>query len=396
MEEFVTLYRKYRPKNFDEVQGQNVIVNTLRNEVASNQIAHAYLFCGPRGTGKTSVAKILAKAANCKHPVNGNPCGQCECCQLYDSQLNIDIIEMDAASNNGVDSMRDLIAESKYMPQYGKYKVYIIDEVHMLSNSAFNALLKTLEEPTGNIIFILATTEQHKVPKTIVSRCQRFNFKPIGMDVLAQSIMDILVQENLNWDVQAVNYVAQAAKGSLRDALSLVGQCVVVDKKLSLETAQELAGEPDEDEFAALLDGIQNSAVDKLLDLTTEMCGKGRQLDKVADMLYDHYRMACYRSDDTGVNQKYMEVLADLKEKLRFIAEKQATFEAAMVRLCGLKNDMDYNAVCNRLLEMEALIKSIGSSPVQFAPDTNVGHIDEKEFVRYPVYPCVKLYSEIY
>lgn len=394
MEDFVALYRKYRPKNFDEVQGQDIIVNTLRNEVRFNQVPHAFLFCGPRGTGKTSIAKILAKAVNCKSPVDGNPCGQCECCKLYDSQLNIDIIEMDAASNNGVDSMRDLIAESKYMPQYGKYKVYIIDEVHMLSNSAFNALLKTLEEPTGNIIFILATTEQHKVPKTIVSRCQRFNFKPIGVDTLSQAIMDVLMQENLTWDIQAVKYVATAAKGSLRDALSLLGQCISVDNKLTLETAQELAGEPDEDEFAALISGIQNSAVDKLLDLTTDMCNKGRQLDKVADMLYDHYRHMCYRSDDTGINQKYMDVLADLKEKLRFISEKQAAFEAAMVKLCSLKNEMDYGAVCNRLAELESLIKSLG--PVQFATDTNVGHIDEKEFIRYPVYPCVKVHTAIY
>lgn len=390
----VALYRKYRPRTFDDVQGQSVIINTLRNEVINNQLSHAYLFCGPRGTGKTSVAKILSKAANCKNPINGNPCGECECCKLYDSQLNIDIIEIDAASNNGVDSMRDLIAESKYMPQYGKYKVYIIDEVHMLSTSAFNALLKTLEEPTGNIIFILATTEQHKVPKTIVSRCQKFNFKLIDFNTLTQTIMDILVKENINWDIQAINYIARVAKGGLRDALSLVGQCIAADTKLTLETAKEIAGEPDDDEFAAILSCIQNSDTNALLDLVADMSNKGRQLDKVADLLYDHYRKACYYSQDTAMSQKYLEVLADLKEKLRFIAEKQATFEASMVRLCSLKNEMDYNAVCARLSELESLIRKLGT--VQSATDIGVGHKYEKDFIRYPVYPCINVQTTIY
>lgn len=390
---YVALYRKYRPKTFDDVQGQSVIINTLRNEVINNQLSHAYLFCGPRGTGKTSVAKILSKAVNCKNPVNGNPCGECECCKLYDSQLNIDIIEIDAASNNGVDSMRDLIAESKYMPQYGKYKVYIIDEVHMLSTSAFNALLKTLEEPTGNIIFILATTEQHKVPKTIVSRCQKFNFRLIDNNTIAQTITDILVKENINWDVQAVNYIAKVSKGGLRDALTLLGQCVVADSKLTLNTAKEISGEADEDELAAMIGCIQNSDVKKLLDLTVDINAKGRQLDKVADALYEYYREACYRSEDNSLNQRYMEVLADLKEKLRFIAEKHATFETAMIRLCSLKNEMDYSSVCDRLSGIENLVKGI--SPSQIANNANTDGI-EKEFIRYPVYPCIGVQANIY
>ena len=174
---YLALYRKYRPRTFDEVYGQQAIVQTLRNQVITNRIAHAYLFSGPRGTGKTSIAKIFSMAINCQNPVNGSPCLQCESCKRTLDGLNIDITEIDAASNNGVDNIRDLIEESKYVPQYGKRKVYIIDEVHMLSQSAFNALLKTLEEPPKTVTFILATTEEYKVPRTIYSRCQRYNFK---------------------------------------------------------------------------------------------------------------------------------------------------------------------------------------------------------------------------
>ena len=193
---YIALYRKYRPKTFDEVYGQHAIVQTLTNQIKANRIAHAYLFCGPRGTGKTSIAKIFAKAINCSNPNNGSPCLQCKCCQETAQGLNVDIIEIDAASNNGVDNIRELIEESRYRPQHGKYKVYIIDEVHMLSNSAFNALLKTLEEPTGNTIFILATTEVHKVPPTIFSRCQRYNFKLLTNEEIVEALQDILTKEN--------------------------------------------------------------------------------------------------------------------------------------------------------------------------------------------------------
>ena len=370
-----TLYRKYRPKNFDEVRGQNIIVNTLRNEIINNQISHAYLFCGPRGTGKTSIAKIFSKTVNCTNPVNGNPCGQCECCNLYENQLNIDIIEIDAASNNGVDSMRDLITESKYMPQYGKYKVYIIDEVHMLSNSAFNALLKTLEEPTGNVIFILATTELHKVPKTIVSRCQKFNFKLIDNNTLVQAITDILVKENIAWDVQAVNYIAKVSKGGLRDALSLLGQCIAADNKITIETAKELSGELDEDEFNLIIKYITNSNTQNLLNIISDMNDKGRQFERIADSLYDYYRELCSHSDDI-INNKYIEVLGDLKEKLRYASEKYSIFEVAMIKLCSLKNEMDYNTVCNRLSSIENILSN-GSS------------VNKNNTITFPVFHCI-------
>lgn len=395
----LVLYRKYRPKTFDEVRGQDVIIDALRNEVIKNQVPHAYLFCGPRGTGKTSVAKILSKAVNCKAPVNGNPCGQCECCKLYDSQLNIDIIEIDAASNNGVDSIRELIAESKYMPQYGKYKVYIIDEVHMLSNSAFNALLKTLEEPVGNIIFILATTEQHKIPKTIVSRCQKFNFKLIDDNTIEQTVSGILTKESIEFENEAVKYVAKIAKGGLRDAISLLEQCVATDNKLTLETAKDIAGDVDEEEFTTIISCINNSDTKGLLNFVHKITMKGRQLDKVADSLYEYYRRECNRAKDTTLIQRYMEVLASLKEKLRFISEKQATFEAAMVRMCSLKHEMNYGAVCDRLSELESLIKDLGGTVPTTQVTTNkskTSRVNEKEFIRYPVYSCISVQTNIY
>ena len=222
-----TLYRKYRPTTFSKVYGQSVIVRTLTNQILQNSISHAYLFCGPRGTGKTSIAKIFSRAINCKSPIGADPCGQCECCKLSLDNNNIDIVEIDAASNNGVDSIRALIEECRYRPMNGKFKVYIIDEVHMLTNSAFNALLKTLEEPTGNVVFILATTEPHKVPATISSRCQVFNFKLLTEDEIVAAISNVLIAEDVKWESdETLRHIARLSNGGLRDALSITDQLI--------------------------------------------------------------------------------------------------------------------------------------------------------------------------
>ena len=218
---YMALYRKFRPDNFDDVKGQDAIVTTLRNQVKSGRMGHAYLFCGTRGTGKTSVAKILAKAVNCESPKEGNPCNQCAICRAVNAGNSMNVIEIDAASNNGVENIREIVDEVKYSPTEGKYKVYIVDEVHMLSPGAFNALLKTLEEPPGYVIFILATTEVQKIPITILSRCQRYDFKRITVDCIAERLTELMEREGLLAQEKALRYIARMADGAMRDALSL-------------------------------------------------------------------------------------------------------------------------------------------------------------------------------
>ena len=223
---YVALYRKFRPAEFSEVKGQEHIVTTLQNQIKANRIGHAYLFCGTRGTGKTSIAKIFAKAVNCESPVDGSPCGECQTCKSIAAGTSMNVIEIDAASNNGVDNIREIRENVAYSPTEGKYKVYIIDEVHMLSIGAFNALLKTLEEPPEYVIFILATTEAHKIPITILSRCQRYDFKRITAETICARLRELMDKESVDVEEKALRYIAKAADGSMRDALSLLAQCI--------------------------------------------------------------------------------------------------------------------------------------------------------------------------
>ena len=223
---YTALYRKFRPQEFEDVRGQEHIVTTLKNQIQADRIGHAYLFCGTRGTGKTTIAKIFAKAANCERPVGGSPCGECRSCLAIAAGGSMNVIEIDAASNNGVDNIREIREEVAYSPAKGKYKVYIIDEVHMLSIGAFNALLKTLEEPPAYVIFILATTEAHKIPITILSRCQRYDFKRISIDEISSRLAELMGKEQVEAEERAIRYIAKAADGSMRDALSLLDQCI--------------------------------------------------------------------------------------------------------------------------------------------------------------------------
>ena len=251
---YVALYRRFRPRTFDEVRGQEHVTKTLRNQVKTERLQHAYLFTGTRGTGKTSVAKILARAVNCEHPVEGNPCGTCRSCQTILAGTSMNVIEIDAASNNGVDHIREIIEEVQYRPADGRYKVYIVDEVHMLSQGAFNALLKTLEEPPEYVIFILATTEAGRIPVTILSRCQRYDFRRIDADTITARMRELMDSEGVEAEDRALRFIARTADGSLRDALSLLDRCIAfyMDEPLTYEKTLRALGEADASVFYRL------------------------------------------------------------------------------------------------------------------------------------------------
>ena len=277
---YTALYRKFRPSTFEEVKGQDHIVQTLKNQIHANRIGHAYLFCGTRGTGKTSVAKIFAKAVNCEHPVDGSPCNECDVCKGINTGSFMNVIEIDAASNNGVDNIRQIRDEIQYTPSSGKYTVYIIDEVHMLSIGAFNALLKTLEEPPSYVLFILATTEPHKIPITILSRCQRYDFKRISIDTIAGRLMELMEKENIEVEEKAIRYVAKAADGSMRDALSLLDQCIAfyLGQKLTYDNVLEVLGAVDNEIFSQLTRCVIEGDVVGCIHVLDEMVMQGREL----------------------------------------------------------------------------------------------------------------------
>ncbi|MCM1299303.1 MAG: DNA polymerase III subunit gamma/tau, partial [[Eubacterium] siraeum] len=286
---YLALYRKYRPVSFDDVISQENITTTLKNQIASGQIAHAYLFTGTRGTGKTSCAKIMAKAVNCLSPVNGNPCGECAACKAI-ADGSTDIIEIDAASNNGVDSIRQIRDEVIYTPIDCKYKVYIIDEVHMLSGAAFNALLKTLEEPPAHVIFILATTEYYKVPATILSRCQQFRFSKIDPSESAERLLQIAEKENIKLDPEAAALIARLSDGAMRDALSLLDQCISAGRDIDENAVRECSGAAD----IGYLFLISEAAIEKnptaALELLQELIEQGKDLSRFVEELTSHYR----------------------------------------------------------------------------------------------------------
>ena len=252
---YTALYRKFRPQEFEDVRGQEHIVTTLKNQIKADRVGHAYLFCGTRGTGKTTIAKIFAKAVNCEHPADGSPCGNCPSCKAIAAGSSMNVIEIDAASNNGVDNIRDIREEVAYSPTEGKYKVYIIDEVHMLSMGAFNALLKTLEEPPSYVIFILATTEAQKIPVTILSRCQRYDFRRITIETISGRLTELMEQEQVQVEPKAIRYIAKTADGSMRDALSLLDQCIAfyLGQSLTYDHVLEVLGAVDTEVFSVML-----------------------------------------------------------------------------------------------------------------------------------------------
>ena len=331
---YQALYRKYRPKNFNEMIGQEVIVKTLQNAINKNKISHAYLFTGPRGTGKTSAAKIFAKTINCENLENGIPCEKCVCCTQINNQQNVDIIEIDAASNNGVDEIRELKNKVNLVPSISKYKVYIIDEVHMLSTSAFNALLKTLEEPPSHVIFILATTDPHKVLPTILSRCQRFDFKKVSVNKIHERLKDICKQENITIEDTALDEISRLANGGLRDALSILDQVnAYSDDKITSDDVHEVNGTITQNNLKAFVLNIIHNKLQEIFSEIDSYDSSGKNFLKLTEELILFYKnillikkIPNYFNDE--VNKLYFEFLdyIDDEKLISIINELNNTF----------------------------------------------------------------------
>lgn len=357
---YVAFYRRYRPRLFSEVIGQEPIIQTLKNQVASGHVSHAYLFCGSRGTGKTSTAKILARAINCQSPIEGEPCGQCPVCRMSEEELAVDILEIDAASNNGVDEIRDLREKVRYAPAVGKYKVYIIDEVHMLSTGAFNALLKTLEEPPAHAVFILATTETHKLPATILSRCQRFDFKRLPESLLVQQMEKVLSEEGIQADRQALALIASQAQGGMRDALSLLDQCAGMSGgEITLEKAQHVLGAAGSDQVERMAQSIADRQVRQTLAQLQQIYDNGADLSVFVREMIDYYRERMIECAEQAEGQWAMEamlLLAQAETDMKLSPRPKTQLEAALVKLCVPKMSQGEVQLLKRI---EALEKAV-------------------------------------
>ena len=377
---YTALYRKFRPDEFEDVKGQDAIVRTLKNQINADRIGHAYLFCGTRGTGKTTVAKIFAKAVNCEHPVDGSPCGECAMCKSIAAGTSMNVIEIDAASNNGVDNIREIREEVTYRPTEGKYKVYIIDEVHMLSIGAFNALLKTLEEPPEYVIFILATTEAHKIPITILSRCQRYDFKRISIETIAARLRELIDKEG--WDVEdkAVRYIAKMADGSMRDALSLLDQCAAfyMNETLTYDHVLEVLGAVDTEVFSRLLRQLLAMDVHQVIETVDELVMQGRELSQLAaDFTWYLRNLLLVKSSDNMEDVldvssenlallkeeaqmidsdtliRYIRIFSDLTNQLKYATQKRVLLEVTLIKLCRPAMDQNKDALLDRIRAIE-------------------------------------------
>lgn len=399
---YQALYRKWRPQVFADVKGQDHIVKTLQNQIGSGRIGHAYLFCGTRGTGKTTVAKILARAVNCEHPVDGSPCGECPSCRQIAAGTSLNVVEIDAASNNGVENIREIREQVQYPPTEGKYRVYIIDEVHMLSTGAFNALLKTLEEPPSYVIFILATTEVHKIPITVLSRCQRYDFRRITLDTITARLKELTEAENMPVEDKALRYVAKAGDGSMRDALSLLDQCAAFHfgETLTYEHVLDVLGAVDNSVFRDLFHAIrENRTKDCILKLE-EMVVQGRELSqfvvdfiwffrnllllKTADDAEDLLDMsednlAQMREDaalvDENTLMRYIRVFSELSNQIRFANQKRVLIELAFIKLTKPEMEQNMDSILERLEKLERMVEEgIPAMPAGgYVPAQNAG-----------------------
>ena len=396
---YMALYRKWRPDTFEEVKGQDHVVTTLKNQIINNRIGHAFLFCGTRGPGKTSIAKLFAKAVNCEHPINGSPCNECAACRAIADGSSMNVIEIDAASNNGVDNIRQIREEVQYSPSEGKYKVYIIDEVHMLTQGAFNALLKTLEEPPAYVIFILATTESHKIPITISSRCQKYEFRRISVETISDRLMELLGREQIEAEKKAVDYIAKAADGSMRDALSILDQCIAfnIGKELTYENVLDTIGAVDIDVFARLLDCVIKLDVVGAIDLVDEVVWQGRELsrfvseftwflrnvllvkvspeaDQKLDMSAENLeRLRQLAAQiDTDALIRYINIFSDTSANIKYAVQKRIVLELAVIKLCKPEMETDYSALLDRVRVLEQKLES-GVAGLVVAGNNGIG-----------------------
>lgn len=382
---YTALYRKWRPDRFSDVKGQDHIVTTLKNQILADRIGHAYLFCGTRGTGKTTIAKIFAKTVNCEHPVDGSPCGECASCKSIAAGNSMNVIEIDAASNNGVDNIRQIRDEVVYSPSEGRYKVYIIDEVHMLSIGAFNALLKTLEEPPSYVIFILATTEAHKIPVTILSRCQRYDFKRIGVDTICARLRELMKEEKIEAEDKAVQYIAKAADGAMRDALSLLDQCVAFyyGQTLTYDKVLEVLGAVDTEVFSELLRLVMAGDIKEAIHLLEKIVMQGRDLsqfvvdftwylrnllllctsedaEEVIDMSTEN--LARLKEEAEIIDQvtlmRYIRIFSELSADMKYATMKRIYVEMAIIKLCKPSMETDLASMLERIRALEEKMES--------------------------------------
>ncbi|MCD8397093.1 MAG: DNA polymerase III subunit gamma/tau [Lachnospiraceae bacterium] len=381
---YTALYRKFRPSTFDEVKGQDHIVKTLKNQIRADRLGHAYLFCGTRGTGKTSVAKIFAKTVNCEHPVDGNPCNECAMCRAIAAGSSMNVIEIDAASNNGVDNIREIREEVAYSPTAGRYKVYIIDEVHMLSAGAFNALLKTLEEPPSYVIFILATTEAQKIPITILSRCQRYDFHRIGQETILARLQELMEAEQVEAEEKALRYIARKGDGSLRDSLSLLDQCIAfyLGETLTYDRVLEVLGAVDTDVFSQLLRRILRGELTESIRTLEQLILQGRDLTQFVNDFTWYLRnlMLMKASDDmedildvstenlaqlreeaamvrSDTLMRYIRIFSELSNSIRYATNKRVQVEMALIKLCTPQAESDEISLVERIRRLERIIE---------------------------------------
>ena len=394
---YQALYRKWRPQVFADVKGQDHIVKTLQNQIGSGRIGHAYLFCGTRGTGKTTVAKILARAVNCEHPVDGSPCGECPSCRQIAAGTSLNVVEIDAASNNGVENIREIREQVQYPPTEGKYRVYIIDEVHMLSTGAFNALLKTLEEPPSYVIFILATTEVHKIPITVLSRCQRYDFRRITLDTITARLKELTEAENMPVEEKALRYVAKAGDGSMRDALSLLDQCAAFHfgETLTYEHVLDVLGAVDNSVFRDLFHAIRENRTKDCILRLEEMVVQGRELSQfVVDFIWFLRNLLLLRTADDAEDlldmsednltqlredaalvdentlMRYIRVFSELSNQIRFANQKRVLIELAFIKLTKPEMEQSMDSVLERLEKLERMVEEMsagGYVPAQTA-----------------------------